>query len=184
MGHWALQRGMVTEDLADCFNDDRIGRAQDRPFNADRAALIGAVTIKAINTFEIDTSRIHNDSTSIKLFGDYADYEDVENEAKLAHSKNSKDHRPDLKQAVFSLSVAGDGAAPLYIKVWDGNMTDYTTHMSNWMSLRTLVGHAKFIYVADCKLCVRDTMLFIDTEGGIFITVMPETRSEVNRFQQ
>jgi transposase len=184
MGHWALQRGMVTEDLADCFNDDRIGRALDRLFNADRAALIGAVTVKAINTFAIDTSRIHNDSTSIKLFGDYADYEDVKNAAKPARSKNSKDHRPDLKQVVFSLSVAGDGAVPLYFKVWDGNTTDDTTHLSNWMSLRSLVGHAKFIYVADCKLCVKDTMQFIDTEGGVFITVMPETRLEINRFQQ
>lgn len=184
MGHWALQRGMVTEGKADCFNDDRIGRALDRLFSADRSALIGAATVKAIKTFGIDTSRIHNDSTSIKLFGDYANYEEVDNAARPAHSKNSKDHRPDLKQVVFSLSVAGDGAVPLYFKVWDGNTTDDTTHLSNWMSLRTLVGHAKFIYVADCKLCVRDTMMFINTEGGVFITVMPETRSEVNRFQQ
>lgn len=184
MGDWAMQRGMVSEGRADCFNDDRIGRALDRLFNADRAALIGAVTVKAINTFAIDTSRIHNDSTSIKLFGDYTDYKDVENAAKPANSKNSKDHRPDLKQVVFSLSVAGDGAVPLYFKVWDGNTTDDTTHLSNWMSLRSLVGHAKFIYVADCKLCVRDTMQFIDTEGGVFITVMPKTRLEINRFQQ
>jgi hypothetical protein len=35
MGHWALQRGMVTEDKADCFNDDRIGRTLDRLFNSD-----------------------------------------------------------------------------------------------------------------------------------------------------
>ena len=184
MGHWAMQRGLVAEDMADCFNDDRIGRALDRLFTADRAALIGAVTIKAIKTFGIDTSKIHNDSTSIKLFGDYIGYEDVENAAKPARSQNSKDHRPDLKQVVFSLSVAGDGAVPLYFKVWDGNATDDTTHLSNWMSLRSLVGHAKFVYVADCKLCVKDTMQFIDTEGGSFVTVMPETRLEINRFQQ
>lgn len=184
MGQWAMQRGLVAEDMADCFNDDRVGRALDRLFIADRAAIIGAVAIKAINTFGIDTSKIHNDSTSITLFGDYADYEDVDNAAKPAYSKNSKDHRPDLKQIVFSLSVAGDGAVPLYFKVWDGNTTDDTTHLNNWMSLRSLVGHAKFIYVADCKLCVKDTMQFIDTEGGAFVTVMPETRLEINRFQQ
>lgn len=39
MGHWAIQRGLVAEELADCFNDDRIGRALDRLFNADRAAI-------------------------------------------------------------------------------------------------------------------------------------------------
>lgn len=184
MGHWATQRGLVTEELADCFNDDRIGRALDRLFVADRAAIIGAVALKAINAFSIDTSRLHNDSTSITLFGDYADYKDDVKAAKPAYGKNSKDHRPDLKQVVFSLTVAGDGAVPLYFKVWDGNTTDDTTHLSNWMSLRSLVGHAKFIYVADCKLCVKDTMQFIATEGGIFVTVMPQTRLEIERFQQ
>jgi len=109
MGHWAMQRGLVTEDMADCFNDDRIGRALDRLFNADRAALIGAVTLKAINTFGIDTSRIHNDSTSIRLFGDYADYEDDVKAAKPAYSKNSKDHRPDRIQ----YDARYDGIFPL-----------------------------------------------------------------------
>jgi transposase len=185
MGQWAMQRGLVSGEMAaDCFNDDRIGRALDRLFNADRAAIIGAVTVKAINIFGIDTSRMHNDSTSIRLFGDYADYEDDVKAAKPARSKNSKDHRPDLKQVVFSLTVAGDGAVPMYFKVWDGNTTDDSTHLSNWMSLRSLVGHAKFIYVADCKLCVKDTMQFINTEGGSFITVMPETRLEIKRFQE
>ena len=103
MGHWAIQRGLVAEELADCFNDDRIGRALDRLFNSDRAALIGAVTVKAIKTFGIDTSRMHNDSTSIRLFGDYTDYDDDVKAAKPAYSKNSKDHRPDLKQIVFLL---------------------------------------------------------------------------------
>jgi transposase len=118
------------------------------------------------------------------LFGDYANYEGLANAAKPAHSKNSKDHRPDLKQLVFSLSVSGDGAVPLYFKVWDGNTTDDTTHLSNWMSLRSLVGHANFTYVADCKLCVKETMQFITAEGGFFVTVMPETRQEIGRFQQ
>jgi transposase len=184
MGLWATKRGLVSEEKADCFNDDRIGRAMDRLFVADRAAIIGTVAVKAIKTFNIDTSRLHNDSTSITLFGDYVAYKDDVKAAKPAKSKNNKDHRPDLKQLVFSLTVAGDGAVPLYFKVWDGNTTDDTTHLSNWKSLRSLIGHAKFIYVADCKLCVRDTMNFIATESGIFVTVMPQTRSEIERFQQ
>jgi transposase len=52
------------------------------------------------------------------------------------------------------------------------------------MALRTLVGHANFIYVADCKLCVRETMQFIQTEGGSFVTVLPQTRQEIGRFRQ
>jgi transposase len=187
MGDWGARHGLIPNNMIDCFNDDRIGRALDRLFDADRAALIGAVTLKAINTFRIDTRQIHNDSTSISLFGKYDKYEELVKPikaAKPACSKNSKDHRPDLKQIVFSLTVAGDGAVPLYFKVWDGNTTDDTTHLSNWMSLRSLLGKADFIYVADCKLCVKETMQFIATEGGIFVTVMPETRKEIERFRE
>jgi transposase len=30
---------------------------------------------------------------------------------------------------------------------------------------------------------VRETLIYIDTEGGLFITVLPETRSEIKRFK-
>jgi hypothetical protein len=47
---------------------------------------------------------------------------------KLAHGK-SKDHRPDLMQTVFSLSVSSDGAVPVHYKTYSGNRTDDTTHI-------------------------------------------------------
>ena len=36
----------------------------------------------------------------------------------------SKDHRPDLKQAVLELMVAQDGGVPMASKSWDGNVSD------------------------------------------------------------
>ena len=36
----------------------------------------------------------------------------------------SKDHRPDLKQAVLELMVSQDGGVPLLSKSWDGNTSD------------------------------------------------------------
>jgi transposase len=182
MGEWALQRGVIPPEMAECFTDDRVGRALDRLFYADRAAITTQVVLNAIQAYGLEITRIHNDSTSVTLFGDYAQYEDTKAaKPKLGHNK---DHRPDLKQLIFSLSVADDGAVPLYFKVWDGNTPDDTTHIRNWTALRSLVGHADFIYVADCKLCVRETMQLIHTEGGFFVTVMPETRQEITRFRQ
>ncbi len=72
---------------------------------------------------------------------------------------------------------------PLYFKVWDGNVTDDKTHLKNWMALRTLLGRSTFTYVADSKLCTRENMEFIDSEGGTFVTVMPETRTEDRAFK-
>ena len=71
IGEWAIQRELVSSKLADSFNDDRIGRALDRLFAADRASLISEVVLNAIKVFNIDLSRIHNDSTTVTLFGDY-----------------------------------------------------------------------------------------------------------------
>lgn len=181
MGEWALERGVVSPEKAQCFTDDRVGRALDRLFCADRAAITTQVVLNAIQSYSLEINRIHNDSTSVTLFGDYAQYANTK-AAKPKHGHN-KDHRPDLKQLLFSLSVADDGAVPLHFKVWDGNVTDDTTHIRNWTALRSLVGRADFIYVADCKLCVRETMQLIHTEGGFFITIMPQTRQEISRFR-
>lgn len=181
MGEWARERRLLDENLADYLNDDRVGRALDRLFRADRAALLTEIVLRAIEVFSLDTSRVHNDSTTVTLTGQYHGYP----KSKAAKPKrgHNKDHRPDLKQLLFSLSVLGDGAVPLYFKVWDGNVTDDRTHIKNWMALRGLLGRADFTYVTDCKLCTRENMEFIDSEGGFFVTVMPQTRTEDRRFK-
>jgi len=181
IGEWALRKNLIGPHQSDCMTDDRIGRSLDRLFRSDRASLITKVVLKAIQAFTISIDRIHNDSTSVTLTGEYDNYSNIK-AAKPKHGKN-KDFRPDLRQLVFSLTVSDDEAVPLHFKVWDGNTTDDTTHIRNWISLRNLIGKADFTYVADSKLCVRETMLFIDTEGGKFVTVLPETRTEIGRFR-
>lgn len=181
MGEWARERRLIDEELSKYLNDDRVGRALDRVYQADRAALMTELCLRAIREFELCTDRVHNDSTSVTLTGRYQGYR----KTRAARPKrgHNKDHRPDLKQLVFSLSVLGDGAVPLYFKVWDGNVTDDRTHIRNWMALRGLLGRPDFTYVADCKLCTRESMEFIDSEGGFFVTVLPQTRSEDRCFR-
>jgi len=178
VAEWSKNR--MPQGIVSHLNDDRIGRALDRLFESDRSALLTAIVLEAIRTYELDTSRVHNDSTSIKLFGEYPS---VHPDAAIPLRGHSKDHRPDLKQVLFDLSVLGDEAIPIYFKVLDGNITDDKTHLTNWMSLRGLLGKSDFIYVADCKLCVRESMEFIDSQGGLFVTVMPRTRSEDKNFK-
>jgi transposase len=181
MGQWSVERNLVDPMLANCCNDDRIGRALDRLFLADRATLLTEIVLKAIQVFSINTDRLHNDSTTVPLTGDYEN--DKNSTAAKPKRGHSKDHRPDLKQLLYSLTVSADGAIPLYFKVWDGNSTDDQTHIRNWMSLRGLLSRVDFIYVADSKLCTRENMDFINGEGGFFITVLPQTRSEDKQFK-
>jgi transposase len=95
----------------------------------------------------------------------------------------NKDHRPDLKQLLWILTVSADGAVPVHFKVTDGNTEDSTTHLETWTVLRALVGSAHFLYVADSKLCTRETLKHIHEQGGRFLTVLPRTRQEDARFK-
>jgi transposase len=161
------------------LGDDAIGRALDRLFEADRASLLTRLALSALEHFDLDTARIHNDSTSIKFSGAYAHQHPKGIQLRRGFSK---DHRPDLKQLVYSLCVTSDGAIPIHYKGYDGNQTDDATHWETWQALCRLLGKSDFIYVADSKLCVRETLLRIDGQHGRFITILPRTRSEVGAF--
>lgn len=163
------------------IGDDRIGRALDRLFKADRASLMTNLVVSAVKEFKVETDQVHNDSTSVKLHGAFANQKPNALQLLRGHSK---DHRPDLKQLVYSLSVSADGAIPVHCKTYDGNTTDDTTHWETWLMLCRIIGHCYFIYVADCKLCVSETLLKIDKAQGKFITILPATRAEVAKFYE
>lgn len=163
------------------LGDDALGRALDRLFQSDRASLMTALVVQAVKAFDIQTSQIHNDTTSIKFCGAY---EHQNPKAVQLCRGFSKDHRPDLKQLVYCLSVSADGAVPIHYKTYAGNQSDTGTHYETWQCLRQLLGRSDFLYVADCKLCVSETLLRLDKEGGRFITVLPHNRAEVGQFAQ
>jgi transposase len=79
---------------------------------------------------------------------------------------HSKDHRPDLKQLVWILTVTADGAVPIAFRVADGNTADVTTHIDTWDALVALTGEVDFLYVADSKLATFDNVAHIHTRGG------------------
>jgi hypothetical protein len=65
-------RAQRAEEIA-VLNDDRVGRAPEALFDADRASLLTGVRLRAISEFSIDTHQLHNDSTSISVHGTYRD---------------------------------------------------------------------------------------------------------------
>lgn len=163
------------------FSDDRFGRALDKLYQADRACLMTRLVVRMIEAFDLDLSRLHNDSTTVKAFGKIPGKTRSGVELKRGHSK---DHRPDLKQLVFSLSIAADGAVPIHHKVYAGNRTDDTTPIETWTTLRALHTRADFLYVGDAKLCTDQQLHYIVAQGGRAITIVPETWREVKRFKE
>ena len=163
------------------FNDDRFGRALDKLYKADRATLMTKVVLKSVKRFDLNLDRIHNDSTSVKACGAYRGRTPNGFELKRGHSK---DHRPDLKQLVYSLSICADGGVPVHQKTYPGNRTDDTTHIETWDTLRKIQSDPGFLYVADSKLCTDEQLHYIVSHGGRALTMMPETWSEAKSFKQ
>jgi transposase len=168
------------------LNDDRVGRSLDRLFDADRASLLTEVVLRAVRAFAIDCSELHNDSTSVTFAGDYRAADGRTRGGKPTAAITfgyNKDHRPDLRQLVWILTVSADGAVPLAHRVVSGNITDDVTHVESWNDLCSLVGRTDFLYVADSKLCTHAAMDHIDARGGRFVTVLPRTRREDRWFR-
>jgi len=190
VGEWCRQwvpalLGLEPEEVA-LLGDDRTGRALDRLFDADRGALLTELVVRMVKEFRICLDQLHNDSTTLTLHGEYdeATGELVRGKPTLVVVRgHNKDHRPDLKQLLWILTVSADGAIPVHFKVADGNTEDSTTHIETWEILRKLVGSADFLYVADSKLCTHENLKHIHEEGGRFVTVLPRSRKEDGLFR-
>lgn len=178
--------GVAEEDVRQ-LSDDRIGRALDRLFDADRGTFMTEVVVRVAERFGVEFKQLHNDSTSIRFTGQYrgaAGRSIRGRRAPWITYGYSKDHRPDLKQLLFVLTTSADGGLPVQFRCEDGNTNDTRTHIETWETLRRVAGRPDFLYVADCKLCTRENMDYIDRHGGRFITVMPRSRLEDEEFRK
>jgi transposase len=186
VGQWAARHEPELLGLSDAqvsaLNDDRIGRALDRLFDANIPALVLRVAAHAVREFDVSLDQLHNDSTTITFHGDYDSAErerTLRGRLRLAATwGHNKDHRPDLKQLLYILTVTGDGAVPVQFRVESGNATDDRSHQSTWELLCQLTGRRDFLYIADCKLATTENMAYLHQHGGRFLTVLPRTRTE------
>jgi len=163
------------------FNDDRFGRMLDKLYDVDRASLMTELVLFFVKEFNIILDQFSNDSTTVKAFGKYPGRTSTGLSLKKGHSK---DHRPDLKQLLFSLTISGDGAVPIHYKCYPGNVTDDKTHIETWASLKEIARRADFLYVADSKLCTDEQLSHIVKKGGRAVTIIPEHWKEVKSFKE
>ncbi len=190
-GEWAQRHapdliGIPTGKMKH-LNDDRLGRCLDRLFLGMNRSLIMDLVKHVIQHFELSLDELHNDSTTVTFHGGYTDAATPG----LLHGVptlgvtwgHNKDHRPDLKQLLYILTVTDDGGVPIYFTTASGNTADDRTHLETWELLRELTERADFLYVADCKLASSENLKAIDQRQGRFITVLPRTRREDKQFR-
>lgn len=170
----------LSEDQKLAINDDRIARALDQLAEYGGRGVFFQLALRSIKLFGLKTDRIHFDTTTVTFFGEYRG---SVREPRIVRGHN-KDHRPDLKQIVFGVNVTSDGAVPLSHGVFSGNRTDDSLHQDNFDSLRDLLAKDDFIYVADCKLCTKENLAYLDSFGGKFVTILPRSRKEDVDFRE
>ena len=103
-----------TSASASALNDGKVGRSLDRLVDADRASMLSALMVRVIERSSVALDELHNDSTSINHSGADRDDDGHRERSKptsaVRHGR-SKDHRPDLKQLVWILTISKNGAA-------------------------------------------------------------------------
>jgi transposase len=192
VGEWAARHvpeelGLTAAEVR-LLNDDRVGRALDRLFAADVPSLVLAVAAHAVKEFGVSLDELHNDSTTVTFCGAYsaaAEERRFLGRPTLAITfGHNKDHRPDLKQLLFILTVTADGGVPLQFRAASGNVADDQTHRDTWELLCQLTGRRDFLYVADCKLASSENMAYLHQRQGRFLTILPRTRGEDAAFRE
>lgn len=156
------------------FSDDNAGRVLDHLFEVGTQRIFSALSVAAMERFALTGKYVHFDTTSVNVFGDYAEADDAPATANITYGY-SKDQRPDLKQFVLSM-LCVEGGIPIVGKHEDGNASDKTI---NHTVLGEVARHMRehgvaeeaFIDVADSAMVTEANL----ARAGRFITRLPAT---------
>jgi len=163
------------------FGDHNVARVLDKIFDTGTHKIFSSIAQNAISVFDINPQRVHFDTTSITVFGDYEGYEDP---FKIDYGY-SKDKRPDLKQFLVSM-LCVDRNIPIIGACKDGNASDKTLNnellggISKHMARHGLAPGA-FVYVADAAFVTPDNLAKSAENRIKFLTRLPATYKECAR---
>jgi transposase len=168
-----LGRGLSAADL----NDDCLGRTLDWLYAHDVTTLFAGLALRARQVFGVSVRRLHADTTSFAVSGDYLPAEgDLDAQAIAVTYGYSRDHREDRKQWLLAL-VTSEDAIPHVLKPLDGHASDkiclpqVVTELARQLESS---GEAAGVYVADSGLYSEATMCALGEAGVNWISRVPE----------
>ena len=173
---------MLGCDVApEIFCDYNLGRVLDKVFDTGTQKVFSQIAQNALSVFAVDPRRVHFDTTSVSVFGDY-DFVDPPLKITYGHSK---DKRPDLKQFLVSM-LCVDRNIPILGGTEDGNASDKTLNnellggVSRHMARHGLKPGA-FVYVADAAFVTPGNLEKAKEKHVKFLTRLPATYKECGR---
>jgi transposase len=114
-----LQPGFTRASL----NDYRLGHILATLCAANLNRVFGTVALKALEVYALPTPWLHQETTTMTLYGAYEDEPKSPMAPHPAYG-HSKDGRDALQQVLLSLGVSGDGGIPLRVGLRDGNRSE------------------------------------------------------------
>ena len=164
---------------AEMFNRFKLGRTLDEAYAYGCDLLFHELALAVCIQEGIALRFNHLDTTSFSLSGEYVPESD-EQAITITHGY-SRDHRPDLKQAVLELLVSQDGGVPFMSKSWDGNTSDIAVFQERAQALLAAFTNAPTprYLIADSKLYHEDNAPHLQKLG--FITRIPNTIGAVSQ---
>jgi transposase len=158
---------------AEAFNDTRLAGCLDNIADAGTEEVLSAVVKAYLGRDPGPRSyTVHHDTTSVSVYGAYAgaDYRAVP-----AYGY-SKDHRPDLKQLVFGVSLHGAVGVPLVCTMFSGNTSDPVANRFHIEALADLLPEEDDVtLVGDCKLVDAQTVGLLLLQRFHFVSLLPHT---------
>ena len=160
---------------AEAITDHTLGQALDEIAEYGSSELFAEVAFEIALGEGLLHRHAHLDTTSFSVHGQY-EHDDEAQTIEITHGY-SKDHRPDLKQAVLSLVVSGPSAMPLWMEALDGNSSDKVSFHQTIARVeqfrRQLDVATPFKWIADSALYSKDRLL--KSNDYEWLTRVPET---------
>lgn len=165
------------------ITDHTLGHTLDEIAEYGASKLFGEVAFETALENDLLERINHLDTTSISLQGTYesgeAPTEKEPSVIEITHG-HSKDHRPDLKQAVLSLVVNGPSAMPLFMEPLNGNNSDKNSFHETIKKVedfkRQINLEKDFKWISDSALYSKDKLL--KQNEYIWVTRVPESIKE------
>jgi transposase len=163
---------------AEAFNRFKLGRTLDEVYAYGCDLFFSELALAVCAQEGVELRFNHLDTTSFALAGEYLP--DSNEQAIAITHGYSKDHRPDLKQAVLELMVSQDGGVPFVSQSWDGNAADTQIFQERAQALMATfqASPTPRYLVADSKLYHEDNAAHLQALG--FITRIPNTLKRVS----
>jgi transposase len=109
------------------LNDDVLGRALDKVYAQGVTELYALLASQAVNRLGLRVCFAQFDSTSFHVDGQYNGQSEADTGVIHLTRGYSRDHRPDLNQAILQLIVDRQAGLPLLMQPLNGNAEDKTS---------------------------------------------------------